>query len=91
MKIGDSLKNKFRDSFQYTTFKDRTNPTFKSQVDSHFKGSETKIFLDMDDLLIKRIDDDTDEVTFVYEDYKVVGTAKWRKSSLSGYTLTDFI
>ena len=91
MKIGESLKHKFKDSFQYTTFKGRENPSFKNQVNSNFKGSETKIFLDMDDIIIKRIDDSTDEVTFVYEDYKVVGTAKWVKSSLSGYTLTDFI
>lgn len=92
MRIGDSIKIKFRNVFLHTIFTARTTEGVKEIITSPIPKSDTMLlFVPCDNVSLRRIDDNHDELTIAFEDYEVKGVMTWKESSdKKGFTLMEF-
>ena len=87
MKISDSYKESIYNGFIHTSFRDRTAETIKATLNAKVRGSgNVTLVPKVDELKVAKVNDITDKVTFIYEDFKFSLDFHWRKSSL-GFVL----
>ena len=87
MKISDSYKDSIYNGFIHTSFRDRTAETIKKTLNANVIGSgNVTLVPKIDKLEVSKVSDMTDEVTFIYDDFKFSLVFKWRKSAL-GFAL----
>ena len=87
MKISDSYKESIYNGFIHTSFRDRTAETIKATLNANVIGSgNVTLVPKIDKLEVTKVNDMTDSVTFIYDDFKFSLVFNWRKSTL-GFAL----
>jgi len=90
MTIAQAFKKQIEDIFLYTIFCGRDAESIKERLNTKAKVSKTSFIPKVESLLVNKIDETHDKLTFIYDDISFDGAVTWKKSS-SGFVLMKII
>ena len=90
MTLVQAFKKQIEDIFLYTIFYGRDAESIKERLNTKARVSKASFIPKVESLLVNKIDETHDKLTFIYDDISFDVVITWKKSS-SGFVLIEII
>lgn len=81
MTIRESFRRHITNTFVHTVFTERTPEVIFKTLQTKVKGSDTILVMEIDEILVEKIDETHDKVIIVFDDMEIEGVFTWRKAT----------